>query len=70
MKKVVIALAIVITSIVLIISLTMVLDKLNEERCYNLPLNDFYNDKTCLKYTENLDEWVRSRITKYSKLYN
>lgn len=56
MKKVVIALAIVITSIVLIISLTMVLDKLNEERCYNLPLNDFYNDKTCLKYTENLDE--------------
>lgn len=56
MKKVVIALAIVITSIVLIIVLSIALDKLNKERCYNLPLNDFYNDKSCLKYMEELDE--------------
>lgn len=56
MKKVVIALAIVITSIALIILLLVALDKINEARCYHLPLNDFYNDKSCLKYTENLDE--------------
>lgn len=52
MKKVVIALTIVITSIILIIVLSIVLDKLNRERCYNLPLNTFYNDKSCLKYIE------------------
>ncbi len=30
--------------------------KLNEERCYNLPLNEFYKDKSCLKYTQTWDE--------------
>lgn len=56
MKKVVIVLAIVITSIALIIVLSIALDKLNKERCCNLPLNDFYNDKSCLKYKEDLYE--------------
>ncbi len=56
MKKVVIALAIVIISISLIVLLSIILDKLNQERCYNLPLNTFYKDKSCLKYVEELDE--------------
>lgn len=31
-------------------------DKINQERCYNLPLNDFYKDESCLKYVEKLNE--------------
>lgn len=27
-------------------------NKINENRCYNLPLNEFYQDKSCLKYVE------------------
>ncbi len=29
-------------------------DKYNQVRCYNLPLNEFYNDKSCLRYKERL----------------
>ncbi len=29
-------------------------DKYNQERCYNLPLNEFYADNSCLKYKEVL----------------
>lgn len=29
-------------------------DKYNRERCYNLPLNKFYADNSCLKYKEVL----------------
>lgn len=57
MKKLVIALGIVIVSIALIIVLSIVLDKLNQERCYNLPLNTFYEDKSCLKYRESSKEY-------------
>lgn len=32
----------------------VIVDKINQERCYNLPLNDFYKDKSCLKYKERL----------------
>lgn len=32
------------------------IDKINEERCYNLPLNEFYEDKSCLKYTQTWEE--------------
>ena len=32
----------------------ILLNKLNQERCYNLPLNDFYKNKSCLKYKERL----------------
>lgn len=32
----------------------VIADKINQERCYNLPLNDFYRDKSCLKYKERL----------------
>ena len=53
-KKIIVTL---ITVIALIILLLVALDKINEARCYHLPLNDFYNDKSCLKYTEELDEW-------------
>lgn len=53
-KKVMIALSIIIILIVLIIVLCGILDKLNQERCYNLPLNDFYNDISCLRYKEDL----------------
>lgn len=30
------------------------LNELDQERCYNLPLNEFYKDKSCLKYKERL----------------
>ena len=29
---------------------------LNDHRCYNLPLNEFYQDKKCERYW-NLKEW-------------
>lgn len=32
----------------------MILSEFNQERCYNLPLNEFYRDKSCLKYKERL----------------
>ncbi len=32
----------------------VIVDKINQERCYNLPLKDFYGDKSCLKYKERL----------------
>lgn len=48
--------AILLTLIVIKEVSIVVAEKLNRNRCYNLPLNDFYNDKTCLQYKENLDE--------------
>lgn len=30
--------------------------ELNQKRCYNLPLNKFYEDKSCMKYTETWEE--------------
>lgn len=49
------SIAIVIT-IILALILLIVLDKINEDRCYNLPLNDFYKDKSCKKYVEKLGD--------------
>lgn len=37
-------------------AITVVADKINQHRCYNLPLNEFYEDKSCLKYTEIWEE--------------
>jgi len=48
---------IVITIILALMVLIIVLDKINEERCYNLPLNEFYNDNSCLKYRERLKNY-------------
>lgn len=31
-------------------------EMLNDHRCYNLPLNEFYQDKKCEKYWD-LKEW-------------
>ena len=33
-----------------------VLDTMNRDRCYELPLNEFYNDNSCLKYFMELEE--------------
>lgn len=55
-RKKIIAVAIVVIFIALILLLPIILDKLNQERCYNLPLNTFYEDESCLKYTEVLDD--------------
>lgn len=30
--------------------------KFDEARCYNMPLNDFYNDKWCVKHTISWEE--------------
>lgn len=49
--------AIIITIILSLIVLIIVLDKVNEDRCYNLPLNEFYQDKSCLKYRERLKNY-------------
>lgn len=32
------------------------IDELNKRRCYNLPLNEFYEYKSCMKYTETWEE--------------
>ncbi len=34
-----------------------VLDTINKYRCYELPLNEFYNDNSCLKYRIEIEEW-------------
>lgn len=40
-------------SITILIALfKFISNKINENRCYNLPLNEFYQDKSCLKYVE------------------
>ena len=40
-------------SITILIALfNFISNKINENRCYNLPLNEFYKDKSCLKYVE------------------
>lgn len=40
-------------SITILIALFNVIsNKINENRCYNFPLNEFYQDKSCLKYVE------------------
>lgn len=42
-----------IISITILIALfKFISNKINENRCYNLPLNEFYQDKSCLKYME------------------
>lgn len=30
--------------------------KLDEIRCYNMPLNDFYNDNLCVRHTQTYEE--------------
>lgn len=55
-KKIVKIFIIIVTSIALIILLLVALDKINEARCYNLPLNTFYEDQSCLRYKEKIDE--------------
>jgi len=39
---------------IMIGTLIMAVEKIDENRCYNLPLNDFYRDKSCLKYKEGV----------------
>lgn len=59
MKKrngIILILGIVVTLAILIKIVIFILSKVEESICYNLPLNEFYNTPTCLKYVENLDE--------------
>lgn len=40
-------------SITILITLfKFISNKINENKCYNLSLNEFYQDKSCLKYVE------------------
>lgn len=52
--------AIVLTLILFCIGTILFLiafkEMMNDHRCYNLPLNEFYQDKKCEKYW-NLREW-------------
>lgn len=42
-----------IISITILIALfNFISNKINENKCYNLPLNKFYQDESCLKYVE------------------
>lgn len=45
-----------IIAIIMVKAFTFLVDKINQERCYNLPLNDFYKDKSCMKYTQIWEE--------------
>lgn len=52
MKKVGIAMIIVAIILILmgiIISIDIP-ERINKERCFNLPLNEFFEDKSCEKY--------------------
>ena len=44
----------IITIVIVIITIILFLiafkEMLNDHRCYNLPLNEFYQDKKCEKY--------------------
>lgn len=31
----------------------------DEKRCYNMPLNDFYNDPLCVRHTQTWEELNR-----------
>lgn len=57
MSKVLKIVTIVITFIIILLAIVIAfvaIDEVNKEKCYNLPLNDFYRDKSCLKYKERL----------------
>ena len=41
-----------ISIMILITLFKFISNKINENKCYNLPLNEFCQDKSCLKYVE------------------
>ena len=47
---------IVVVAIFIIFFIIEFKEMLNDHRCYNLPLNEFYQDKKCEKYWD-LKEW-------------
>jgi hypothetical protein len=48
---------IVIGILLILLGLTMKLAwKIEEIRCWNMPLNDFYRDKNCLRHTWTYEE--------------
>ncbi len=52
--KIIIVIIAAMTILLFTILIFIRVDKKNQERCYNLPLNEFYNDKSCLRYKEVL----------------
>lgn len=58
-EKVLNILAIITISLMVIFIIVFAIafkEMLNDHRCYNLPINEFYQDKKCEKYW-NLKEW-------------
>lgn len=53
LKIIAIIITLILILLVAIITIVVV-DNINKEKCYNMPLNDFYRDKSCLKYKERL----------------
>ena len=59
MKKILIILFTICSVLVITFIIWFILEfkeMLNDHRCYNLPLNEFYQDKKCERYW-NLEEW-------------
>ncbi len=59
MKKILIILFTICSVLVITFIIWFILEfkeMLNDHRCYNLPLNEFYQDKKCERYW-NLKEW-------------
>ena len=59
MKKVInvfVGIIIVLLIVFIIWFILEVKEMLNDHRCYNLPLNEFYQDKKCERYWD-LKEW-------------
>lgn len=52
--KIITVIIAVMAILLLAILIFIKLDKKNQDRCYNLPLNEFYSDKSCLRYKEVL----------------
>lgn len=52
--KIITVIIAVMAILLLAILIFIKLDKKNQDRCYNLPLNEFYGDKSCLRYKEVL----------------
>lgn len=59
MKKILIILFTICSVLVITFIIWFILEfkeMLNDHRCYNLPLNEFYQDEKCERYW-NLKEW-------------
>lgn len=59
MNKLAYTLTIIGIIMILIGLLSIIIWKIDEARCYNMPLNDVYNDRLCQFHTVSYDELNR-----------